>query len=57
MKGPIVAFLSAARQMDPRVRPKIVLTADEEVTKQGVREVVAKSRLLRDVPSMGTRPQ
>src|ERR1700730_10198821 len=42
MKGPIAAFLSAARQMDPRVRPKIVLTADEEVTKQGVREVVAK---------------
>ena len=48
MKGPIAAFLSAARQMDPRVRPKIVLTADEEVTKQGAREVVAKSRLLRD---------
>src|SRR3979409_1453095 len=48
MKGPIAAFLSAARQMDPRLRPKIVLTADEEVTKQGVREVVAKSRLLRD---------
>ena len=42
MKGPIAAFLSAARQMDPRVRPKIVLTADEEVTKHGVREVVAK---------------
>ena len=57
MKGPIAAFLSAARQMDSRVRPKIVLTADEEVTKQGVREVVAKSRLLRDVPSLGTRPQ
>src|SRR5882757_10241762 len=53
MKGPIAAFLSSARQMDSRVRPKIVLTADEEVTKQGVREVVAKSRLLRDVPSMG----
>ena len=48
MKGPIAAFLSSARQMDPRVRPKIVLTADEEVTKQGVRDVVAKSRLLRD---------
>jgi acetylornithine deacetylase len=48
MKGPIAAFLSAAKQMDPRLRPKIVLTADEEVTKQGVREVVAKSRLLRD---------
>jgi hypothetical protein len=43
--------------MDSRVRPKIVLTADEEVTKHGVRGVVAKSRLLRGVPSMGTRPQ
>jgi acetylornithine deacetylase len=48
MKGPIAAFLSAARQMHPSVRPKIVLTADEEVTKRGVREVVAKSRLLND---------
>jgi acetylornithine deacetylase len=48
MKGPIAAFISSARQMDPRMRPKIVLTADEEVTKQGVREVVAKSRLLRE---------
>src|SRR3981189_3918967 len=46
MKGPIAAFLSSARKTDPRVRPKIVLTADEEVTKQGVRDVVAKSRLL-----------
>jgi acetylornithine deacetylase/succinyl-diaminopimelate desuccinylase-like protein len=48
MKGPIAAFLLAARQLDPEVRPKIVLTADEEVTKRGVREVVAKSRLLHD---------
>jgi acetylornithine deacetylase len=48
MKGPIAAFLSAARQLEPAVRPKIVLTADEEVTKRGVREVVAKSRLLHD---------
>src|SRR6202048_5322876 len=29
MKGPIAAFPSAGRQMDRRVRPKIVLTADE----------------------------
>jgi acetylornithine deacetylase len=48
MKGPIAAFVSATRQMHPSVRPKIVLTADEEVTKRGVREVVAKSRLLND---------
>src|SRR3977135_199591 len=47
MKGPIAAFLSAARHMDPRVRPTIVLTADEEVTKQGAREVVANRRLPR----------
>jgi acetylornithine deacetylase len=50
MKGPIAAFVSAARNIEPRARPKIVLTADEEVTKQGVREVVAHSRLLRDGP-------
>jgi len=48
MKGPIAAFVVAARQLDPRVRPTIVLTADEEVTKHGAREVVAKSRLLRE---------
>jgi acetylornithine deacetylase len=48
MKGPIAAFVIAARQMEPRIRPKIVLTADEETTKQGAREVVAKSRRLRD---------
>src|ERR1700686_2386940 len=28
IKGPIAALLSAAGQMDPRVGPKIVLTAD-----------------------------
>ncbi|MDB5601990.1 MAG: Acetylornithine deacetylase [Xanthobacteraceae bacterium] len=50
MKGPVAAFIVATAQMDPRVRPKIVLTADEETTKQGAREVVEKSRLLRDAP-------
>jgi acetylornithine deacetylase len=48
MKGPIAAFVVAARQLESRLRPTIVLTADEEVTKHGAREVVAKSRLLQD---------
>jgi acetylornithine deacetylase len=48
MKGPIAAFVIATRQMEPRLRPTIVLTADEEVTKHGAREVIEKSRLLRE---------
>jgi acetylornithine deacetylase/succinyl-diaminopimelate desuccinylase-like protein len=48
MKGPIAAFVCATRRMDAGLRPKLVLTADEEVTKQGVRETIARSRLLRD---------
>jgi acetylornithine deacetylase/succinyl-diaminopimelate desuccinylase-like protein len=50
MKGPIAAFVVATRQMDPGIRPTIVLTADEEVTKHGAREVIAKSRVLRERP-------
>src|SRR5262245_33432201 len=48
MKGPIAAFVVATRQLDPSVRPTLVLTADEEVTKHGAREVIAKSRVLRE---------
>src|SRR5262249_10760583 len=50
MKGPIAAFVYAARRMEARLRPRLVLTADEEVTKQGARAVIARSRLLRDAP-------
>src|SRR4030088_988674 len=47
MKGPVAAFLSSARQMDPRVRPKIVLTADGEFNKRRVRDMGANIRLPR----------
>jgi acetylornithine deacetylase len=46
MKGPVAAFIVASLKARPRDRPTLVLTADEETTKQGVREVVARSRLL-----------
>lgn len=48
MKGSIAAFLVACEGIERKRRPKIVLTADEETTKQGVRETVARSRMLRD---------
>jgi acetylornithine deacetylase len=48
MKGAIAAFLTSLRDVDRAARPRVVLTADEETTKQGVREVVARSRLLRE---------
>lgn len=48
MKGPVAAFVCAAERVVPAVRPLLVLTADEETTKRGVREVVARSRLLRE---------
>ena len=46
MKGPVAAFLVAALHSAAPERPTLVLTADEETTKRGVREVVARSRLL-----------
>jgi acetylornithine deacetylase len=50
MKGPVAAFMCAAERTDPTMRPLLVLTADEETTKRGVREVVARSRHLREKP-------
>jgi acetylornithine deacetylase len=46
MKGPIAAFVTAAKSLDPAARPILIFTADEEVGKQGVREVVARSEIL-----------
>lgn len=48
MKGPIAAFLTACQTMPPPSRPTIVLTSDEEVGKQGVRETVMHSQLLQE---------
>jgi acetylornithine deacetylase len=46
MKGPIASFLEAAQSLDASDRPIIVLTSDEEAGKQGVRETVARSKIL-----------
>jgi acetylornithine deacetylase len=46
MKGPIAAFVTAAKSLDPVAQPILVFTADEEAGKQGVREVVARSEIL-----------
>ncbi|MGH7716063.1 MAG: M20/M25/M40 family metallo-hydrolase [Vulcanimicrobiaceae bacterium] len=48
MKGSIAAFMTAFEQVDRATRPTLVFTADEETTKQGVREVVARSRILKE---------
>ena len=47
MKGPIAAFVTAIRSLPDHEKPLIVLTADEEIGKQGVRETVAQSALLK----------
>lgn len=46
MKGPIAAFITAVKSLDPVAQPILVFTADEEAGKQGVREVVARSEIL-----------
>jgi acetylornithine deacetylase len=48
MKGPIASFVVAANSLPKDSRPMLVLTSDEEAGKQGVREVVARSRILRE---------
>jgi acetylornithine deacetylase len=48
MKGPIASFIVAANSLPADSRPMLVLTSDEESGKQGVREVVARSRFLRE---------
>src|ERR1700722_18626795 len=46
MKGPIAAFITATKSLDPVAQPILIFTADEEAGKQGVREVVARSEIL-----------
>ena len=50
MKGPLAAIIRAA-QAAPRAT--LVLTTDEETTKAGAREVVARSALLREAAPAG----
>jgi len=47
MKGPIAAAIVAARALPASVPITLLLTTDEETTKQGAREIVARSALVR----------
>lgn len=46
MKGPVAAAIEAARQAPDNVAVLLLLTADEEWTKQGSRQLVEKSEIL-----------
>jgi len=47
MKGPLAAAIVAARGLPPEVPVSLLITTDEETTKQGAREIVARSELAR----------
>jgi acetylornithine deacetylase len=47
MKGPLAALVVAARALPQSVPVTLLLTADEETTKAGAREIVQRSRLAR----------
>jgi acetylornithine deacetylase/succinyl-diaminopimelate desuccinylase-like protein len=49
MKGPVAAAIVAARQLPEHVPVTLLLTTDEETTKQGAREIVERSALVRAV--------
>jgi acetylornithine deacetylase len=50
MKGAVAASIVALNALAPHQPAMILLTADEESTKRGVREMVARSELLRESP-------
>lgn len=47
MKGPVAAAILAARQLPDNVPITLLITTDEETTKQGARLIAEKSELLR----------
>lgn len=47
MKGPVAAAVTAAHALPASVPVTLLLTTDEETTKQGAREIVARSALAR----------
>jgi acetylornithine deacetylase/succinyl-diaminopimelate desuccinylase-like protein len=49
MKGPLAAAIVAARGLPARVPVSLLITTDEETTKQGAREIATRSALVRRV--------
>ncbi len=46
MKGPLAACIAAAASLPPEVPASLLITTDEETTKQGARAIVARSELV-----------
>lgn len=53
MKGPVAAAIEAARQAPEDLSVLLLLTADEELTKEGARRLVDESQLLRTARPSG----
>ena len=53
MKGPLAAAVIAARSLPPAVPISLLITTDEETTKQGAQEIVARSALVRQAAPRG----
>ncbi|MDE2334408.1 MAG: M20/M25/M40 family metallo-hydrolase [Rhodospirillales bacterium] len=49
MKGPLAACIAAAVSLPPDVPATLLITTDEETTKQGARAIVARSELVKRV--------
>lgn len=50
MKGPLAAIIHAARALPADIPVSLLITTDEETTKEGARRIVRDSRLLREGP-------
>jgi acetylornithine deacetylase/succinyl-diaminopimelate desuccinylase-like protein len=53
MKGPVAAIILAARSLPPEIPVALLITTDEETTKQGARTIVERSALARDFSPRG----
>jgi acetylornithine deacetylase len=53
MKGPVAAAIVAARALPPEIPVTLLITTDEETTKQGARLIAAQSELVRRVKPRG----
>jgi acetylornithine deacetylase len=53
MKGPVAAAIIAARELPDHVPVTLLITTDEETTKQGARMIAERSALVRSVKPVG----
>ena len=53
MKGPVAACIIAARGLPPHIPATLLLTADEETSKQGARIIAAQSKLAASIGLQG----